>query len=749
MSYAKVCDRVCQHMQSININPIDSSRYASMVSKWLACSGPEWTIERLKSLKQSFMDRLQSETDDYSIPAGWATRKNSKGKVIVKDGLVHRILSSHLSNLKQIEGFLRLYQVIELEHLTKKQKLKMEVAIEAPSKCNSYVESELIRVAKPRNVSSEVLKRITRFDEGSLCLPEMLGSASKRSPVFEFSSSAMRYKRSKSRDNAESADWLEYFQTSESVYKLWSSHNVPVSRALGVSPELLSYRKFTRNSSPVGSVIVLQQHGGKARWIANPLLAFQAIGEPLKNKLFEYSKLAYSREIKTNNQDEGHQTVVDWLKSERKVYSFDATSFTDRFPVSLQLSVLRRLKEVGVVNDFDYDFCEFMVNSEWYCPSLKRNVKWSVGQPLGYGPSFHLATLTHACLVESLARSLKVHDDCWRIVGDDIVIANDSLANLYSKTMTALGVEINKSKSLISHKYAEFLGKLISIDGVNPSIKVKLLTGSDQIVSSLAFYGWSGYKHLSRREKGFAKEAFLPTYLGGTGLRIPGVSNKVWYRITNQDYWAQKAVRSELRSFFGMTSDSLSTGKILSLRSEYYERNGLPLAPVEWSMVTDSPLNAFSNQPISNRSENEDQRDTSYSSSIMNSYAFLIDSFVRSEGLIDTLPVFRSEVGVNRSNPATSILTNDGYVSPTEKEIKLPIGGCITEQENEHADRKSINSSKRPVFERGFNPSNLEGDVFKDPVKWFNVDEVLAKVEEQKEKQLRRNERKRTSGREI
>lgn len=689
-------DRICQHLQSIGIKQKEASRYASLVSKWISNSGPEWTVERLKALKTAFVPRLQ-HGGRYTIPEGWATRKNSKGQTVIKDGLVHRILSSNLSNLRQIEAFLRLYQVITLEHLSKKQSQKMVKAIEGPSTVDESVSSWIsnliahpgLRVLPP--VSEKQRERIVRTGVNSLTLPDLLGPKSKRSPTFTIGSS-IRYDRTVTRRNASAADWIEFFQADPEVNALWKKHIVPVSRATATSTECYSYRaEFSKNSPVRGVLSVIQSPGAKARWVANPLLAFQAIGEPLKRKLYEYSCTVFGDRIATNNQESGLNLVVSWLRDRKKVWCFDATAFTDRFPVSLQRLVLERLQSIGIVDSFDLDFFDYMVKGSWFSRDLGRNVKWTVGQPLGYGPSFHLATLTHAAVVEGLRKKLNVMGHCWSIVGDDIVISDEVLADEYKRVMSGLGVEINMSKSLVSDSYAEFLGKLISAEGINPSIKVKLFSNSNQIVSSLSYYGWSGYKYLTRDEKFMALAAFLPIHLGGVGLRFPRMPNNVWYRLTNQVEWAKVALKKDLRTLYGESSDSDSIRAKLELRSEYYHRNALPLSPTEWALAGYPSLNGLTGQPTDCTRDDgylEGDRDTA---SMMNTYVYIFDSYIKAENLVDTMPLLRKDGTINRENPATCVLSDEGYVHLTEKESPLP----ISETTKEDLDDK--NQSRRTL----------------------------------------------------
>lgn len=694
ISIVKTRDRVCQHLRALNFPDKEASRIASQLYKWLVCNGPEWTVERFKNLKQAHLESLQTE-ELYKPPTGWATRVNSKGQRILKDGLLHRILTHTGFNLKQVEGFLRLFQVVILDQVTKKQLHKMETAITAQSNYDPQRLMELSFDLKPRTAGNLLAKYMKIVGAKSKVLPDFLGSPERRSPSFAISyKGVITYARSVRRSLAESADWLEYFQTNSEWNQFWKKYPEQVAHVFGTSRLSVSTMSDTTDENLLGSVTILQSHGAKARWIANPLLALQAIGEPLKNKLLAYSKLY--PEIKTTDQDAGHSVVVDWLKSGLKVYSFDATSFTDRFPVALQLNMARKLHDLGVIDSFDLDALVIVSKGKWWSTDMQKEIKWEVGQPLGYGPSFHLATLAHAMILDHLDQTTHgSRTGCWQVVGDDVVINDTHVATKYKETMEQLGVEINLSKSLISSKYAEFLGKILTLDGVNPSIKLKIFSNHSQIIDALAFYGWNGWKHLSTKEKFEALDVFLPEHLGGLGWKLPGVPLEKFYSMMNQNRLSERVLRKDLRDFFGKPENSSSLSYILELRSEYYFRNSLGLSLSEWEKVSQESLRLNDlNELPSSISDVTGETDTQRCST--NTFASTVDNMVRLENLTSKRLV-TEEGEIDRSNPATSILNNLGYINNSEKP---PSGQSDHLKENNYEERTS--KPTRGIFSKDF-----------------------------------------------
>lgn len=91
-----------------------------------------------------------------------------------------------------------------------------------------------------------------------------------------------------------------------------------------------------------------------------------------------------------------------------------------------------------------------------------------------------MLALSHHVIVKLAARRVGKHAFTdYALLGDDIVIANESVANCYHEIMTQiLGVEINLSKSLISEHSFEFAKRLITFKGeVSPVGAKNLLVG--------------------------------------------------------------------------------------------------------------------------------------------------------------------------------------------------------------------------------------------------------------------------------
>jgi hypothetical protein len=589
-------------------------------------------------------------------------------------------------NIRMIEGFLRLPTLLQLSDVSVRQKAKLVEAIETPPPISLGVglmlaASENLLTARPIRRSD--VAHIRAFGEQTPALPMLLGVKTKGSPSYTVDHrGVIRIGRTLNRDDSQAASWLDYFQSDRVANKLWHDHPQFVARRLlDVEDYPVSSSSVLGESNPCGKLSALQEGSCKVRWIANPLLAFQALAEPLKVKLQEYSRIAYP-EIEVDDQDRGRLTVVAWLQDHRTVWSFDCTSFTDRFPLILQTEVLHRLQDMGIADQADYDVFHAVCAKSWSSTDLGRDVRWSVGQPLGFGPSFPIATLTHAIILDGL--DVK-RSGLWRVVGDDVVIADPSLASRYKEYMHIIGVEINLTKSLISDNYAEFLGKLITPWGITPSMKVKFLLGHEQTVDNLKFYGKHALSHMTEEQLRYGQGVFLPPELGGEGWHLESISYVEWLKLVDNNDWARRKINKELMVFLG--PDALNAHdaveKIMTVRAKYYDENTLPIAPVEWGNKGDAVMtfNSFTNIPVSYASPAKPVERRLE----MPTFVSTIDSRVAMKS--DTLSI------------AGLVLNKYGFINESEK----PFDGQSSHYRSHHDEREPSARSPnyRPIFRRG------------------------------------------------
>lgn len=99
-----------------------------------------------------------------------------------------------------------------------------------------------------------------------------------------------------------------------------------------------------------------------------------------------------------------------------------------------------------------------MVSEEFLIPgSQTEYVKYSVGQPMGALSSWAIMALTHHIIVQYSSLLVGVYPfKDYILLGDDIVINNDKVAQSYREVMTSLGVELSEHKTHVSDDTYEF-----------------------------------------------------------------------------------------------------------------------------------------------------------------------------------------------------------------------------------------------------------------------------------------------------
>jgi len=116
----------------------------------------------------------------------------------------------------------------------------------------------------------------------------------------------------------------------------------------------------------------------------------------------------------------------------------------------------------------------FTFHHERYAPE-RLNLFYSVGQPMGALSSWAMLAVTHHFIVQYAARiSGNTYPGKWydnyELLGDDIILFDESVANTYLMVMKSLGLEINLSKSVCSSKnQVNEFAKVTTFKGVNVS----------------------------------------------------------------------------------------------------------------------------------------------------------------------------------------------------------------------------------------------------------------------------------------
>lgn len=225
-----------------------------------------------------------------------------------------------------------------------------------------------------------------------------------------------------------------------------------------------------------------KEYSGKLSIVHDPELKERVIAmcdyttqftlRPIHNILL--NKLRNIECDRTFTQDPLHR----WSDNRSSYYSLDLSAATDRFPIKLQK------KLIGIM------FSDYHFSNHWASLLVSREYMYqgkpytySVGQPMGAYTSWAAFTLTHH-LVVHWAAHLCGHSDFkdYIILGDDIVIKDNKIANKYITLMTRFGVDISMQKTHVSNDTYEFAKRWIhqgreisglSLKGILSNIKSK------------------------------------------------------------------------------------------------------------------------------------------------------------------------------------------------------------------------------------------------------------------------------------
>jgi len=218
---------------------------------------------------------------------------------------------------------------------------------------------------------------------------------------------------------------------------------LPVSRRLG--------------TYPTGKISTKLEPRGKVRIFAIPGYWIQAVLRPLHDSIFDYLK-----ELPRDNTFEQLAGVERIMASKaKKIWSYDLSAATDRFPLRLQQVVLEELLsgQKSEAVSIAAHWAELLRGTEFFVPKLKRTITYSVGQPMGSYSSWATFTLSHHILVLMAARRAGIpHNEefhAYEILGDDIAFYGDTpqveiVAEAYRVLCDSIGVTINPSKGVVS-----------------------------------------------------------------------------------------------------------------------------------------------------------------------------------------------------------------------------------------------------------------------------------------------------------
>lgn len=207
---------------------------------------------------------------------------------------------------------------------------------------------------------------------------------------------------------------------------------------LPLVPVLLFCKKYPKY---LGRLVKLYEARGKVRVVAITDWWTQCLLMPLHEGIFDILR-AIPQDGTFDQLAPVHRLMSYVRAAGAPVYSYDLSAATDRLPVWVQAQFLA---ELGV--SWASNWASLLVIRPWYLD--KKPVHYAVGQPIGALSSWAMLALCHHLLVQVAARRVGYKEwfPYYALLGDDIIIAEESVAMAYRTLMEDLGVTINLSKS--------------------------------------------------------------------------------------------------------------------------------------------------------------------------------------------------------------------------------------------------------------------------------------------------------------
>jgi hypothetical protein len=208
----------------------------------------------------------------------------------------------------------------------------------------------------------------------------------------------------------------------------------------------------------------VSEGGGKTRIFAIgdywSQMSLKGIHNVLMELLFNLSTDA------TKDQQGGFKRVLRESYN-KETYCFDLSGASDRIPLIFQKILLTQIFN----KDISDCWSSVIADRKFQTPD-GNYISWMVGQPLGLLSSWPAFAIWHHVFVQYCAFRCGISTFReYEILGDDVVIWNKAVGDIYSAMISEIGIPINKTKSVIScngNTQIEF-AKRIALNGIELS----------------------------------------------------------------------------------------------------------------------------------------------------------------------------------------------------------------------------------------------------------------------------------------
>ena len=440
------------------------------IESWYKHNGAQWTVDRLKFIKQCAIRYLTMGELPPKESKVWM-RKNRKGLFYGHWGTILKLM---VQRPKSTALFLQCYTAFAVEGQPTENQIQL------------YKET----LEKPFQGDSDTLNKVNSFIE--LLTPEV----AKRyfNCLCKDISHRQHYLMNARANNFNQLVDLLWvvkdFLTSDFGQNVVREHPWVMS-ALDLDgyqiPHRLSNEELSKilgvpiNVTPfvMANINWIHEPGLKERIVADFVKVLEFLTYSFGKRLYDILKMIPWDA--TYHEERGYETIKAHLNksSNTTCYCFDLSKATDRFPLSTQVAVIRGLEAVMGPN-FTHE-AELFIKA-CHEPARLPNgelTHWEVGQPMGAYPSFALFSLTHGMVLMSYLESKgQAYTGQFVVHGDDLVILDGELARYYECYISVAGAEINNFKTIISSDYAELNSRLVTRRGFIRFPKWKPITPS-------------------------------------------------------------------------------------------------------------------------------------------------------------------------------------------------------------------------------------------------------------------------------
>lgn len=482
-----------QRARMIKLPTSITNRVVRDFVKYYRKNGAAWTVARFKVIKQIILN--DAAHDHKSEKDVWIRRcRRNRDRLHGVYGELQDLAKGTDSQLKRVLTLLNMYTtLVELE-TTPESISKFRLTVET---CGRETDDSLLQAI---SLATREVCQVYNLDTSDV----------EYAPAFE------RVATMKDHQESEFTQIIEkFFRTPKGISL------IPNPVIFNPLMNLLGFRGYRYSDEPevMGRVFRIASPGLKDRWVCDFNKALDHCIKPMGKRIYDsVEKLPWDI---TFDESKCYHAIQARLKEQKKAFSFDLSSATDRFPWDIQATVLRSFSDGPRFQEMVSLYDDLI-----HMPALMPDgttIEWRQGQPLGAYPSFATFTFTHGVLLYAL-NDCKWDEDFF-VHGDDVVVLNDNLAKRYAKVMKILDVPMSRFKTLISPVMAEINSKVITASHILTIPKWKPITRRNTL-GQIKNWGLDVIKFLKLNEqeaKAYNRLAALPVALGGAGVNPYGL----------------------------------------------------------------------------------------------------------------------------------------------------------------------------------------------------------------------------------